>query len=176
VHAFSHVAGWYYAAPYGVYATSDGHLAVSLTPIAALAEVLPEPRLHGYSEEDSWTKQEEIGSLIAARLASKTTRAWTSLMEPLAIWHAPVRGYEEILADPQVAHMKALITAPGGGENRAPVTFVNHPVLYDGEAADVRLPPQPLGAQSAEVLREIGYSDAEIAALLHEQVVAGRPA
>ena len=32
--AFRQVAGWYYAAPYGVYATQDGHLALSLTPLA----------------------------------------------------------------------------------------------------------------------------------------------
>ena len=30
--AFRNVAGWYYAAPYGVYATMDGHLALSLSP------------------------------------------------------------------------------------------------------------------------------------------------
>ena len=34
IHAFRHVAGWYYAAPYGVYATRDGHLALSLSPLA----------------------------------------------------------------------------------------------------------------------------------------------
>ena len=31
--AFRHVAGWYFAAPYGVYATRDGHLALSLSPL-----------------------------------------------------------------------------------------------------------------------------------------------
>jgi len=46
VGAYRHVAGWYYAAPYGVYATRDGHLAVSLCPLAALAKVIEEPRHH----------------------------------------------------------------------------------------------------------------------------------
>jgi crotonobetainyl-CoA:carnitine CoA-transferase CaiB-like acyl-CoA transferase len=175
VYAFSHVAGWYFAAPYGVYATSDGHLAVSLTPLTALAEALPEPRLAGYSENDSWTKQEEIGDLIAARLKMRTTQEWVGRMQPLSIWHAPVRGYAEILGDPQIAHMKALITVPGAGATGAPVTLVNHPVLYDGEGAGVRLPPQRLGAQSAEVLREIGFDDAEIAALAGAAVIACAP-
>ena len=38
--AFRNVAGWYYAAPYGVYATQDGHMALSLAPLKVLAEVL----------------------------------------------------------------------------------------------------------------------------------------
>ena len=67
-----------------------------------------------------------------------------------------MQGYAEIVADPQVKHMKSLVTVAGAGETGAPVTLVNHPVLYDGETAEVRLPPQPLGAQTAEVLKELG--------------------
>ena len=33
IHAHAHVAGWHYAAPYGVYATRDGHLALSLSQL-----------------------------------------------------------------------------------------------------------------------------------------------
>ncbi len=92
-------------------------------------------------------------------------------MEPLKIWHAPVQGYAEIAEDPQVRHMKSLVRVPGSGDAGAPLTLVNHPVLYDGEAAEVRLPPQPLGAQTEEVLKEIGLSDAEIAALAEAGVI-----
>ena len=62
----------------------------------------------------------------------------------------------EIVDDPQVKHMKSLVTVPGAGDTGAPVTLVNHPVLYDGDTAEVRLAPQPLGAQTAEVLKEAG--------------------
>jgi crotonobetainyl-CoA:carnitine CoA-transferase CaiB-like acyl-CoA transferase len=96
-------------------------------------------------------------------------------MEPLKIWHAPVRGYAEIAADPQVEHMQSLLTVPGAGVEQAPVRLVNHPVLYDRKAAEVRLPPQPLGAQTREVLMEIGLGPAEIEALAEEKVVKLAP-
>ena len=53
----------------------------------------------------------------------------------------------------------------------APLTLVNHPVLYDGDSAAVRLPPQRLGAQTAQVLAELGYAPAEIEALARDGVV-----
>jgi crotonobetainyl-CoA:carnitine CoA-transferase CaiB-like acyl-CoA transferase len=171
VNAFNHVAGWYFAAPYGVYATRDGHLALSLSPLSALAEATGERRLASFSSEDSWTRQDEITALIADVLKTGTTDEWVARLEPLEIWHAPVQGYAEIAADPQVAHMKSLVTVKGTGETGAPLTLVNHPVLYDGETAEVRLPPQRLGAQTAQVLAELGYEPAEIEALVRDGVV-----
>ena len=170
--AFRNVAGWYYAAPYGVYATLDGHLALSLSPMSALAQALEEPRLATFTEEDTWLRQDEVTELIAQRLKAAATAEWIARMEPLKIWHAPVQGYAQIVEDPQVKHMKLLVTVPGTGDSEARVTLLNHPVLYDGEAAGVRLPPQRLGAQTEEVLKEIGLADAEIAALAEANVVS----
>ena len=49
IHAYRHVAGWYYAAPYGVYATKDGHMALSLSPLEIVGEAIGEPRLGSYT-------------------------------------------------------------------------------------------------------------------------------
>jgi len=168
VNARQHIAGWYYPAPYGVYATFDGHLAVSLCPLPALADVIEEPRLASFSDKDAWTRQDEIGVLIAARLKTKSTEDWSRRMEQAQIWHARVQGYADLARDPQVQHMQALVTVEGAGETSAPVTLVNHPVRYDGEAAAIRLPPQRLGAQTREVLAELGLGAADIAALARD--------
>jgi len=171
ISAYRHVGGWYYAAPYGVYATRDGHIALSISPLPLIAEAIGEPKLTAYSEKDTWQKQDEISALIAERLVSKTTAEWISIMEPLKIWHAPVQTYDQIVEDPQIKHMQAFVTVPGGGPTKKPVTLVNHPVRYDGQAAEVRLPPQQLGAQTAEILSELGLKKAEIEALAREGVV-----
>jgi crotonobetainyl-CoA:carnitine CoA-transferase CaiB-like acyl-CoA transferase len=68
--------------------------------------------------------------------------------------------------------MQALVTMPGAGESGTPVMLVNHPLRYDGEAAEIRLAPQRLGVHSKEVLAELGLGAAEIAALVREGVIA----
>ena len=171
VSAHPNIAGWYYPAPYGVYATRDGHIAVSLCPLPRLAEAIEEPQLAAFSDGDTWARQDEIGEIIAARLKTKTTEEWSRAMERAQIWHARVQGYDDLVEDPQIKHMGALVTMPGAGERGTPVTLVNHPVRYDGEAAEIRLAPQRLGAQSKEVLAELGFAGAEIAALAREGVV-----
>jgi len=171
VSAHRHVGGWYYAAPYGVYATRDGHVALSLSPLRALAEAVDDPRLAAYSDRDAWTRQDEIGDVIAARLKTETFAQWSPRLEAAGVWHARVQTYADLIDDPQVDHARALVTVDGAGATGAPVTLVNHPVRYDGKAAAVRLPPQRLGAQTAEVLGELGFGAAEIAALARERVV-----
>ncbi|MBL8698482.1 MAG: CoA transferase [Alphaproteobacteria bacterium] len=178
VQAPKHVAGWYYAAPYGVYATRDGHIALSLSPLALIAEALEDPRIAAFGESDTWDprRKEEIGDLIAAVLKTRDTAHWVARMEPRKIWHARVQGYADIVADPQVKHLDCLVTVPGGGETSAPVTLLNHPVRYDGKAAAVGLPPQELGAQTREVLSQLGYDAAEQQALAAEGVIKFGPA
>jgi len=171
VNAYQHVGGWYYAAPYGVYPTKDSHLALSISVLATIGEIIGEPRLATYDIKDTWTKQDEISNLIAARLKLKTNAEWMAIMAPRKIWHAPVQDYRQIVEDPQVQHMQSLVTVPGAGPEKAPIRLVNHPLRYDGQTAEVRLPPQPLGAQTNEILVELGFSNAEIASLVDHGTV-----
>jgi crotonobetainyl-CoA:carnitine CoA-transferase CaiB-like acyl-CoA transferase len=171
-----HVGGWYYSAPYGVYAVQDGHLAISITPLKLLADVLDEPRLAAFTNDDTWKRKEEIADLVAAILKTREAAHWIAKFEKAKIWHAKVQDYADITRDPQVKHMECLVTTTGVGPKRAPVTLVNHPVRYDGKAASVALAPQNLGAQTADVLAELGYAAAEIAALERDGVVKRAPA
>ena len=164
-----HIAGWYYNAPYGVYRTEDGHMALSITPIETVSKVMAIPALSGIAESEVWGRRVEIANLIAARFLERTNAEWVDVFTRHAIWHAPVNDYAEVVDDPQVRHIKSFMTVPGAGG--APVTLVSHPVTYDGAVPEVRFPPQMLGAQTREVLREIGYKDADIDQLAASGIV-----
>ena len=165
-----YVAGWYYPAPYGIYPTKDGHLAISLGSLETLAQALGDERIAGFTAEESFgPRRDELAALVAGATVKRTNAAWMAIMEPMKIWHGPVRGYAEIAEDPQVRHNAALVRVKGAGGTE--LTLVNHPLRYDGQAAEVALAPQPLGAQTGEVLTELGYARDEQDALERAGVI-----
>ncbi len=166
------IASWFSPGPYGIHATADGHLAVSMAAPKALAGVLGIAALEDFTDTDSFARREEITRLVAGKLKEKTTAEWLPLLEAGKIWHAPVQDYEDLQADPQLSHMGAFKTVEGAyGKD---VTMVMHPARYDGKSPEVRLVPQRLGAQTREVLGEIGYGAAEIDALLAASAVGAK--
>jgi crotonobetainyl-CoA:carnitine CoA-transferase CaiB-like acyl-CoA transferase len=172
VRQTSAIAGWVYGAPYGIYATRDGHIAISLGSLDTLGDALDIPAEQRIPDGDAYTRRDEAADVIAARVAELTTAECINRFEARGIWHAAVNDYPDVVADPQVTHNKSFQTVTGA--TGTPVTLVSHPVRYDGEVPEVRLPPQKLGAQSDEILRELGYDAAEVRGL-HAKGAVGVP-
>jgi crotonobetainyl-CoA:carnitine CoA-transferase CaiB-like acyl-CoA transferase len=163
VRQTSAIAGWVYGAPYGIYASRDGHIAISLGSLDTLGDALEIPAEQRIPDSDAYSRRDEAADVIAARVAKLTTAECIKRFEARGIWHAAVNDYPDVVADPQVTHNKSFQTVTGA--TGSPVTLVSHPVRYDGEVPGIRLPPQKLGAQSEEILRELGYDAAEAQAL-----------
>ena len=164
-----HQGGFMFPAPYGIYPTRDGHLAISLTTMGELAEALDARELAAIADTEQQSRKEEICAIVARALARHSNAEWLEILGATQVWHAPVNDYAAVEADPQVRHLGSFQTLPGA--TGTPITVVRHPVQHDGATPEVRIPPQRLGAQSAEILREIGCTEEEIRELAAEGVV-----
>jgi crotonobetainyl-CoA:carnitine CoA-transferase CaiB-like acyl-CoA transferase len=76
---------------------------------------------------------------------------------------------DEVFADPQVAHLSMTQTVehPALG----PLAIVRNAVRMTGAQDTVRTPSPDLGGHTDEVLKELGYSPAEIHALRAQAVI-----
>jgi crotonobetainyl-CoA:carnitine CoA-transferase CaiB-like acyl-CoA transferase len=163
------IAAWFSPGPYGIHPTADRHLAISMASPKALATALDSDDLKQFVEADSFSRREEITRLVAARLKQKPMAEWLPVLEAARIWHAPVQDYSDLQTDPQLRHLEVFRTAEGA--QGKPITMVMHPARYDGHAPEVRLVPQPLGAQTRDVLSEIGYSQTDIETMIASKAV-----
>lgn len=163
------ISGWYFPAPYGIYETADGFVAVSLSPLDVVYEILAVPVDERVPAQRAFDARHEISQLLARRLVQKPTAHWLRTFEKHQVWHAPVNDYAQVVDDPQVRHLGSFQTIEGA--TGASVTLVSHPVRYNGRAPVVRTPPPRLGAHSVEILAEAGVSHSDIESLLADGVV-----
>lgn len=173
VHQPRNGAGWSFAAPYGIYATKDGELAISLGDISFLAKALDRPALNEFDANAQHARRDEITAIVAEAFKAETTAHWVNKLMAEGVWHTIVNDYADVLEDPQVVHNGSFVTTVGSAGK--PIYLVNHPIRYDGVSASVAMPPQPLGTHTDEILRSIGYSEAEISDLMASGAV-GRAA
>ena len=87
----------YLGAPYGVYQTKNGFMALAMGSIPVLGELLDCQPLLAYREYESWYNQrDEIKIILAKHLINNTTEKWLSILEPADIWCADVLTWERL--------------------------------------------------------------------------------
>ncbi|MGH2351542.1 MAG: CaiB/BaiF CoA transferase family protein [Chloroflexota bacterium] len=163
----------FHPAPYGVYKTLDGHLALSLSPLKAVREALGgPPELAPYEDpQRAMADREAIRRALDPLFRTRTTAEWLSRLRAKGIWCAPVHDYAQALEDPAVRHLDPVLELdhPQGGR----VRLLKHPLRYSAGSPALRRPPPVLGEDTDAILQDLGYTPAEVDRLHHEGVVDG---
>ncbi len=88
----------YLAAPYGIYKTSDSYIAISMTPIPKLGELINLDSIKQYEKpEDAFEKRDEIKKLIGDYIVKETTQHWLDILQPADIWCAEVLEWDKMM-------------------------------------------------------------------------------
>jgi crotonobetainyl-CoA:carnitine CoA-transferase CaiB-like acyl-CoA transferase len=167
----SQLADTFHAAPYGLYATADGHLAISMTPIATLSAAVGDPdELQPYLDPTAaYTHRDEIRRILDPLIRERTTAEWVAQLRERAIWCAPVNELEATFEDEAVRFLEPVLEFEH--RDAGTVKLLRHPVRYSSGRAELTRQPPALGEHTAEVLKEVGCSPAEIAAVVFKEGV-----
>ena len=122
----------YLAAPYGIYCTADGYLAVAMGSVTQLGGLLDCPALLKYPDPHTWfTQRDEIKGILAGHLKTQTTAHWLSILEPADVWCSDVFTWPQLLAHEgfKVLEMIQLVSR----DNGASLLTTRCPIRVDGQ-------------------------------------------
>jgi CoA:oxalate CoA-transferase len=148
----------YLGAPYGVYQTADGWLALAMTPslerlaglmgIAGMERWFADPRA-------ALRDRDAIKAVIAGAVRNQTTAHWLALLQPADIWCAEVLDWPALMAEAAFTRLQMVqhITGPG-----VSLDTLRGPVRIDGEALTSPRAAPALGEGRDRIIREFGLA------------------
>lgn len=154
----AHVGG---TAPFGIYATADGHLALAMTPCPKLGEALGVEWLAAYDTSTKMYQQrDEIHRALQELFSTRPTEHWLAILDKADVWCARVQDYADLETDPQVAHNDLIWTVPVG-EDGAKFRTIGTPFRFSRTPVQVRRGVPRAGQHNSELLPALGLTQSQ---------------
>lgn len=144
----------YLSAPYGVYEAKDGFIAIAMTPIPRLRELMELETLDPYcANSASWfTERDAIKKLIARAIAERTVADWMSVFEPADVWCSPVLDWDDLMESEGFNTLDLLQIVER--EDDVSILTTRSPIRVNGERPKISRAAPRVGEHTAAIVEE----------------------
>ena len=129
----------YLAAPYGIYPTADGYLALAMGDLIKIARLIGCTSIEAYRDPSMWfTCRDEIQQILAVKLAARPTGQLLAVLQGAGVWCSDVFDYARLIAHEtwKVLKMDQIVRREGVEihTTRCPIRIDNE-ILFSPKAA-----------------------------------------
>jgi len=150
----------YLAAPYGIYQTADGYIALAMGSVAHLGELLGSAKVASYTNENEWfTRRDEIKHAIQDVLKNETTVHWTGILEKADYWCSDVYTWEQLMASDAFKALDFLQDV--SRDSKQPLLTTRCPITFAGEPREDSRPAPRLGESTQKIIDEFHLEERE---------------
>ncbi len=148
----------YLSAPYGIYETADGYIALAMGSVVTLGELLGSEEVASYTNQEEWfTKRDEIKRAIQKALLEGTTAHWLEVLEAHDYWCSDVYTWEKLMASDA---FKALDFIQDVGRVEGEHVFTTRcPITFAGEDFGPSKSAPRLGEDTERIIREFNLDE-----------------
>ena len=144
----------YLSAPYGVYPTADGYLAIAMTPLDKLAPLIELPAIAGLDPKAPFVERDRIKRLVAARIAERPTDDWLKVLDAADIWCAKVLNWQDLMASDGFRALDMLQTVTR--DDGVSIDTTRSPIRINGTRSLVEDGAPRVGQNTAAIRKEFG--------------------
>jgi CoA:oxalate CoA-transferase len=145
----------YLAAPYGVYDTANGYLALAMTHLPTLGKLLDLPLLQEISNSsDGFRRRDEIKQIIAQRLKEHTTDHWLEVLNAADIWCAEILDWPKLCGSEAFKQLEMVQTLTDG--HGIEILTTRLPIRLDGALLTSEGLAPKVGQHTEQIQREFG--------------------
>ncbi|UVJ39035.1 CaiB/BaiF CoA-transferase family protein [Arthrobacter sp. CJ23] len=154
-------------APYGMFTTATDPVNIAVGSdkqwrafcgLLGIPLAVEDPRF--LTGADRSANREQLTGLIETALAAKPAAEWVPMISQAGIPCGPIYDYTQALASEQVAALG--LVQQRRRRDGSVLPLLRGPLSLDGGASEILSPPPLLGEHTAEVLREMGFSEEDI--------------
>ena len=144
------------SAPYGLYKTTTGYLAIAMTPVPQLGQLLGLD-LSMYEDPQSWwSEQSAIVKKLSDLLSTQSTDHWLAILDKADIWCAPVLTLPELIESEGFKELdmtqETVRRGKSGTEIKIPTT--RSPMKIDGKTIKHRKGAPHVGEDTEKIRKE----------------------
>ncbi|ETX13372.1 CoA-transferase [Roseivivax halodurans JCM 10272] len=158
----------------GMYRAADADLMIAASNLRQERRLWTALGREDRAKPDNFARIEayaEDRAILAGIIGARPAAHWEDFLRKNRVPASRVRRMEEALYDDQLRDREQNLTLSDPSGRLDGLQVVGPAFRMSGRRAEPPLPPQPVGAQNAEILRDLGLSDAEVEALCVAGVV-----